>query len=867
MNPRSLDSRSHKRRLFWPTVAFALLPVGVAHAEGTEQFGATQTLSPSTNVSVDILDYTTEEIVWQGTFDVNVRDPAGTSYGTLAPGGTFLPDSNGAWVLDVTDYETDWDVTVTGTLPGFGRVWSDSWFIDAFSFDEEYELNGSFYTIVDGGGAGYDGVVELRTEGMAGYIYTLLANNDGVTNANGRSVLQPTESSSPYALYSDFAIYLNPPEIASYTWLPPDVSGETWAAGATGCDTAACELVSGEFTFESAAEGTYHVVCDLNGDGMYDITSDDDLQLLGDALAGTNTIAWDATDNTGACPDPGTYSCRIRVTVGEFHYVGADIETSYPGFRVFSVDNAGVRAGLPMFWNDSAVQANEGEVMQNGEYGLETSGPSGVESGGDSEGTIPNINARSWGTFDGTSKGNEAYLDTYTWLQADDSTEFSMVVVDPVTDSDSDGLADAEEDCTFGTDELNPDTDGDGLGDYEEAIVLPTDPLVADGDGDGVLDGDECDEDICGDSDGDGTVDAMDGDDDGDGVLTIDEDIDQNGDPRDDDADADGIPNYLDPDDDNDSVDTRDEDIDENGNPADDDADADGVPNWLDTDDDGDGIATEDEDIDGDSDPSGDDTDSDGIPNWADADDDGDGLSTVDEDQNGNDEPRDDDDDGDGTPNYLDRDSDDDGLGDADEGLADSDSDGAADYVDPDADGDGLADGEDGLGDTDGDGIADFRDDDDDNDGIPTIDEGQPDTDGDGLVDSRDDDDDNDTVPTADEAPGDTDGDGTIDRFDTDDDNDGIPTARENEPAWEDDVDQDGIFNWVDLDSDGDQISDADELDDDQDDDQIPDFVDPDGDYLVSYKGGGVDCGCNSDAAAALLIGLPALLLRRRRSK
>ena len=843
-----------------------LLPA-IARAEGTDQFGSTQSLSPTSTVFVDVLDYTSETFTWQGTNDISVKTPSGAAFGTYAPGAVIVPDSNGAWEVNITDYESEWDITVSGAAPGFGRVWSEAWFIDASSFDEAYELNGSFYTIVDGGGTGYDGVVEMRTDGFAGYIYTLLANNNGVTNANGRSVPQPTSSSSPYALYTEFPVYLNPPENANYNWLTPTVSGETWSAGVTGCDSAACQLVSGEFTFTSSLEGTYHIVCDLNDDGLYDITSDDDLQLLGDATSGTNTISWDATDNTGVCVDPGRYTCRIMLTVGEFHYVGADVETSYAGFRVFSVDSGGTRAGLPMFWNDSAVQLNEDESMPNGEFTLETSGPNGVESGDDSDATDPNDNARSWGAFDSTSKGNDAYLDTYTWLQEDYSSEFSIQVVDHEVDSDGDGLHDAEEDCTFGTDELMPDTDGDGLSDYEEAILLPTDPLVADGDGDGVLDGDECGgSSACDDTDGDGIVDPLDADDDADGILSADEDQDDDGDPMDDDADGDGIANYLDADDDDDGVATNDEDVDQNGDPANDDTDNDGNPNWLDTDDDGDGLDTADEDPNGNGDVLDDDSDGDGLANWSDADDDGDTLATKDEDENGNGDPRDDDADADGTPNYLDRDSDDDGMSDDAEGLADSDGDGAADYVDPDSDDDGLLDGDEGLGDTDGDGLADFRDPDDDNDGIPTLDEGQVDSDGDGLVDSRDPDDDNDTVPTADEAPGDSDGDGAIDRLDTDDDNDGIPTERENEDTWVDDVDEDGIPNWLDMDSDSDNLTDLDEQDDDQDGDGVPDFLDPDGEYIVSYKGGGVDCGCGSDGAGLLLLGLPGLLLRRRRS-
>lgn len=61
------------------------------------------------------------------------------------------------------------------------------------------------------------------------------------------------------------------------------------------------------------------------------------------------------------------------------------------------------------------------------------------------------------------------------------------------------------------------------------------------------------------DTDNDGLADFLDADDDGDNVLTIDEDINQDGDPTNDDSDGDTIPDYLDTDDDGDGVLTRDE--------------------------------------------------------------------------------------------------------------------------------------------------------------------------------------------------------------------------------------------------------------------------------------------------------------------
>ncbi len=71
---------------------------------------------------------------------------------------------------------------------------------------------------------------------------------------------------------------------------------------------------------------------------------------------------------------------------------------------------------------------------------------------------------------------------------------------------------------------------------------------------------------------------------------------------------------------DNDSVVNNDEDIDGDGDVKNDDTDEDLIPNYLDIDDDGDGILTKNEDANGDGDPTNDDTDGDGIPDYLDKD-------------------------------------------------------------------------------------------------------------------------------------------------------------------------------------------------------------------------------------------------------
>ena len=71
---------------------------------------------------------------------------------------------------------------------------------------------------------------------------------------------------------------------------------------------------------------------------------------------------------------------------------------------------------------------------------------------------------------------------------------------------------------------------------------------------------------------------------DSDGLASIFEDPDGDGDPRNDDTDEDLLPNFIDLDDDNDGILTQDEDANGDGDPRNDDSDGDGTPNYLDSD-------------------------------------------------------------------------------------------------------------------------------------------------------------------------------------------------------------------------------------------------------------------------------------------
>lgn len=443
-----------------------------AGTEGTTQLGTTQRLRSGATFSVDILD-TSETITWNGTGSINVTDPSGASLGSLASGATLSSLSVGTYSFTVPTAQTNsgWNITVNGAVDSGGRLFSTDWAFNAGSFSESAATDASFYALVPGGAAGDSSVIELKLDGLAGYVYNINANMTGVDGANGgMSVPESGNSVTP-----QYNIYLNPPSISNYQSATPTVTNFGYEGAlqstdvygdALSCDSVASGESFGSFSFTSDVDGSYNLICDLNQNGQYERTGDEDLMLTGLAVVGSNTAQWDGTDNSGNTIT-GTYNCRLQVNVGEFHYVGRDIETSYPGMRLFQVNANASRTALQMYWDDSRVQS-AAVSMPNGATSLSTSGESGVSSGNFSDAASANVNARAWGDFSGAGKGNISFLDTYTFLASSTTTVISVGVLDASADSDGDGFTDFEEECVTGTDPNDEDSDDDGVSDSEQ---------------------------------------------------------------------------------------------------------------------------------------------------------------------------------------------------------------------------------------------------------------------------------------------------------------------------------------------------------------------------------------------------------------
>ncbi len=483
--------------------AFALLlNCNEAFAEGSLQL-PNQSLN-NTTVVFEITDFTVETFVWTGIGSVLITPPTGPAM-MLASGQVYTPAENGDFSLAIISNQPLFDFSVKdgngNEIPG--RVSSKLWRLSQGA-SVLSNLNGSFFAAIPSG-ASEIAVIELKLEGFNGIGYSIAGNGTGVVGPNsGRSVVQAGHTSVP-----EYRMYLNPPDVASYSAFIPNASNFGFnPTGATqSCDLMQVGISTGDFTFTSNAEGTYHLICDLNNDGDFSLNgAGNDLFLSGATTVGLNTVFWDGTStgNNGAPVPAGNYNCKLEVVTGEFHFAVGDAEYSFPGFRLFEVSRTGQRTGLPMHWNDGLlIPRGSDSMMDDLSNSADFSPTGGLLPGNYTDVAIPfslenpNGTARAWGhstlgiVANGTAqtKGNAAYLDSFTWIEESASLNVSFAAVDPTLDSDMDGLTNYEEACLTGTHPMDADTDGDGVLDGAEVRANGGSPLSpSNTDGDTVID-------------------------------------------------------------------------------------------------------------------------------------------------------------------------------------------------------------------------------------------------------------------------------------------------------------------------------------------------------------------------------------------
>jgi hypothetical protein len=465
----------------WIVASAVLLGfAGAASAEGTAQLGANQDVRQETEIKVDVL--TAGEVINIAVGNdsdsdpspviVAVNDPSGNpvtgspfSVGPGQPG--WLPQPNqlppatitnplqitntvvGAYTVKFTNTRSDLsgadlvvdplDITVTPTAStpvqpanppgGFSRVHSLSWRMNAH--DSSNSTDAAFYVLTKTG-ATTDHVWKLQFAGLAGFFFDVAGNDVGMPTPNsGFSIeeetalpckpgyLQGTVGGNPICIARaptpTFEVYLGVPDIAKGGSATPTITNFTFSGPNSLCKCAVATLNS-TFSFDSNVEGTYQLVIDIDQNSIYDPATD--VVLAGTAQAGSNTITWDGNDNQGNPVAANTYNAQLSLRLGEFHFIGRDIENATPGLRIFSVDVSNrptvTESSTLMYWNDTRINDfmfdGTTAIAANAKSLPATTLPNGLSSGNPADPPIcgnkatggQTVNAHCWG--DGASR-------------------------------------------------------------------------------------------------------------------------------------------------------------------------------------------------------------------------------------------------------------------------------------------------------------------------------------------------------------------------------------------------------------------------------------------------------------------------------
>lgn len=262
---------------------------------------------------------------------------------TAGPGGWLehVATETGAWRLDFAgeaDQSTRntryWAVDVLdpdGVSVPLGRAHSTYWVLDAHDFNSN-PTNANFYAVVPSGGEGAF-VFVIDFEGMMGYVYTLFANAVGNVDTPARSWCQygdPRPDRTCVDLNDadyqrdvhrrhtnrvEYQIYLSYPDGVTPPVVEPlieDVQFNDEHGTATISPNGDGVQDVGVFTFTASVRGTYRIIVDTDGDGVFDGSRD--LLLVGEAVAGPdNEHEWDGRGApTGGRWPSGTTPCRRR---------------------------------------------------------------------------------------------------------------------------------------------------------------------------------------------------------------------------------------------------------------------------------------------------------------------------------------------------------------------------------------------------------------------------------------------------------------------------------------------------------------------------------------------------------------------------
>ena len=338
----------------------------------------------------------------------------------------FQVPSAGVYGISFDDQTSDqkfdrWDISMASSATSAvdptandGNVFSYQWDFFTASFEESAAATTQMFILVPGGFPNTNYVWALDLQGFSGNRYDISANDIGLdAPLSGLSAPKDDlEVSEKYPIYLSYPTGASPsapptPEqipVLTDTFEFTDDAGNDDVISPDGDDSEE----TGKFTFTSDVSGTYAITIDINRDGDFGI---EDRLFLGTMEADTLTeVTWDGLDSEGNEIAAARYDTRLQLRVGEYHFVADDAETSGGGtdngltiFQALADDSL-----LPtrVFWDDQTLLDGT-TTLPNGELSAE-----------DEVGSY----RHTWGSFVEESIGNDSFIDTYVFGNANTYT-------------------------------------------------------------------------------------------------------------------------------------------------------------------------------------------------------------------------------------------------------------------------------------------------------------------------------------------------------------------------------------------------------------------------------------------------------------
>jgi len=320
-----------------------------------------------------------------------------------------------------------WDVTIFKTpndasTEQKGRAYAN--FLSMHLGKKNAELNSIFYLLSN---TGY--LYRFNLNGMKPMDFMLFANNKGFPDEFGQSLFQSiTLSQARKAISSHLPnepdtatevthkIFLNPPADdlpldepvplpGGTTWLRstspplPEVTDFQFTGSEGTAGQAGTAPLTSSFSFNTNVEGNYILTLDINGNGVYG--DGNDRRFLGQAIIGTNTIAWDGLDGDGnALPAQELpYAANLGL-MDDIHFPILDVEENPNGF-LFQKVNCDT---LPCIVEDNHLYYDNSLFV--GSTGVPTE-PISASGGIDGSGTVQGFS---------DDFGDNKAIDTWTML-------------------------------------------------------------------------------------------------------------------------------------------------------------------------------------------------------------------------------------------------------------------------------------------------------------------------------------------------------------------------------------------------------------------------------------------------------------------